>query len=197
MSKLTKFAAASAAVLALAVPLAAQAESTAPEAMKAVIAATQQAFIDNPEAAKATFAASSRVVEGFRTEATMRGHSVTVDFTEGLGGTDAGPSPVELVLASVGTCQAMTYQAFAAALEIPVDEITVDVEGDIDLRGFLAVDEAVRPGFEAMRISVRLVSSASDEQIGMLRQMANAHCPLLDIVSNQTPVETVITHEAP
>lgn len=171
-------------------------DSTA-SGLKSVIEATQEAFRTNPEMAKATFKASSTVVEGFRTEAMMRDHKVTVDFTEGLGGNNAGPSPVELVLASLGTCQAMTYRAYAVALGIPVDEIKVDVEGDIDLRGFLAVDDSVRPGFNAIRMKVHLVSAAPSEDIKMLQTASEAHCPMLDIVANPVPVEVEVEHQLP
>ncbi|MDV7145485.1 OsmC family protein [Tropicimonas sp. TH_r6] len=163
--------------------------------LKSVIEGTQEAFRANPEMAKATFMATSTVVEGFRTEATMREHKVTVDFTEGLGGGNAGPSPVELVLASLGTCQAMTYRAYAIAMGIPVDEITVHVEGDIDLRGFLAVDDTVRPGFNVIRMKVDLVSDASSEDIKMLQTASEVHCPMLDIVANPVPVELEVVHQ--
>jgi uncharacterized OsmC-like protein len=127
----------------------------------------------------------------------MRQHGVVADFTEALGGTDAGAGPVELLLAAVGTCQAMTYRAFATALDIPVGAITVEVEGDMDLRGFLAVDDTVRPGFSALRIMVHMVSAAPAEALDGLGQAANAHCPLLDIVTNGVPVEVTLTHDAP
>ncbi|WP_242500659.1 OsmC family protein [Tropicimonas sp. IMCC6043] len=93
---------------------------------------------------------------------------------------------MELVLASIGTCQAMTYRAYGTAMDIPLDAIEVEVEGDIDLRGFLAVDDSVRPSFGALRVKVRLASDASSDQIEMLRTASDAHCPLRDIVADRT-----------
>ena len=58
------------------------------------------------------------------------------------------------------------------------------LEGDIDLRGFFAVDESVRPGYQKLRGTVRVVSSADEETLEKLQQAVNAHCPVLDIVSN-------------
>ncbi|SFD24028.1 OsmC family protein [Tropicimonas isoalkanivorans] len=156
--------------------------------LKSIILGTQDAIRADPEKGKVTFRSACTSAEGFRTEAKIRDHKLTADFSEALGGHNAGPSPVELVLASIGTCQAMTYRAYATAMDIPLEEIEVEVEGDIDLRGFLAVDDSVRPGFEALRVKVRLVSDAPRDQIEMLRTASDTHCPLRDIVANTVPV---------
>ena len=59
----------------------------------------------------------------------------------------------------------------------------------IDFRGFFAVDDAVRPGYQPIRGTVQLESSASEEQIQQLRDAVNAHCPVLDIITKPVPVE--------
>ena len=59
----------------------------------------------------------------------------------------------------------------------------------MDLCGFLAVDDSVRPGYLAVRANITLESSASEEQISNLVAAVNAHCPVLDILQNPTPVE--------
>ena len=82
----------------------------------------------------------------FRSEVALRDHRLVVDEPESLGGTDSGPNPVELILAALGTCQEITYRAYAAALAIPLEHVSVTLEGDIDLRGFFAVDESVQAG---------------------------------------------------
>ncbi len=71
----------------------------------------------------------------------------------------------------------------------------VEIEGDIDLRGFFAVDESVRAGYGAIRGTVHLVSDASDEDIAKLREIVNAHCPVLDIMKNPVPVALEVVHE--
>ena len=122
----------------------------------------------------------------------MRDHRLVVDEPESLGGTDTGPNPVELILAALGTCQEITYRAYAAALGIPLEHVAVTLEGNIDLRGFFAVDESIRPGYQKLRGTVRVVSSADEETLAKLQQAVNAHCPVLDIVSNPVPVELTL-----
>jgi putative redox protein len=163
--------------------------------LQALIVETQSAFRADPEKARATFASRSQLREGFHSEAALREHRVTVDEPPSLGGTDKGPNPVELVLAALGTCQEITYRAYAAALGIPLDGVRVELEGDIDLRGFFAVDDAVRPGYQGVRGTVHLTSSAKPEVLEQLRQAVNAHCPVLDIIANPVPVTLDIAIE--
>ena len=118
----------------------------------------------------------------------MREHKLVVDEQAELGGGDAGPNPVELVLAALGTCQEITYRAYATALGIPLERVSVNLTGTIDLKGFFAVDDTVRPGYQKVTGTVRLESTASDEQLEMLRNAVNAHCPVLDIIRNPVPV---------
>ena len=61
---------------------------------------------------------------------------------------------------------------------IPLAKVETSIEGDLDLRGFLGVGEGVRPGFQAIRGTVPLYSSASEEQLKTLKGAVDAHCPM-------------------
>ena len=154
---------------------------------------TQSAFKLEPEKAAATFQATSRQAEGLRSEIQIRQFNLTVDEPEVLGGQDSGPNPVELILGALATCQEITYRLYADALDIPLDGVAVTVTGDLDLRGFFAVDDQVRPGFTAIRTEVTLDSPASAAEIERLKATVNKHCPVLDILQNTTPVSLEVT----
>lgn len=156
--------------------------------LKQLISDTQSAFRTDPDAAKATFTSSSRLQDGFRSEVTIRQHRLAADEPAALGGIDSAPNPVELILAALGTCQEITYRAYATAMGIPLDSVSVELAGDIDLRGFFAVDESVRSGYQNIRGTVNIESSASEAQLQQLRAMVDAHCPVLDILTNKVPV---------
>ena len=158
------------------------------EQPKQLISDTQAAFRAQPEAAKATFRSSSRLTEGFRSEVSIRQHRLAADEPAALGGADSGPNPVELILAALGTCQEITYRAYATAMGISLESVSVELEGDIDLRGFFAVDESVRSGYQKIRGTVRIESSASEAELEKLRAVVDAHCPVLDILTNKVPV---------
>jgi putative redox protein len=151
-------------------------------ALKDIIVATQADLRANADHAVATFSADSRQVDGLRSETKIRQFSVTVDEPPSLGGTDAGPNPVELVLAALATCQEITYRAYATALGIPLESVSVKLEGSLDLRGFFAVKDDVRAGFSEVRGVVDLKSSASAADLAKLKDVVDAHCPVLDIL---------------
>jgi uncharacterized OsmC-like protein len=141
-----------------------------------------------PDAALATFRVDSRQTGGLRSDARIRQFEVGVDEPPVLGGADTAPNPVEYALLALATCQEITYRLHADHLGIPLDGVAVSLEGDIDLRGFFAVDHAVRPGFREIRGTVTLDSPAPAEELARLRDHVNAHCPVLDLLSNETPL---------
>jgi putative redox protein len=87
-------------------------------ALKEIIVETQANLRADAANAKAVFSVDSRQVENLRSEAKIRQFSLTVDEPPTLGGSDAGPNPVELVLAALATCQEITYRAYATALGV-------------------------------------------------------------------------------
>ena len=59
-------------------------------------------------------------------------------------------------------------------MRIPVDGISVRLEGDLDLRGFLGVDDSVRPGYLSITGTVTLESSASETDLARLKKAVMA-----------------------
>lgn len=139
------------------------------------------------DAARADFVAETRLIDGFRTEARMRQFTVTVDEPANLGGSDQGPNPVELVLAALGTCQEIVYATYARVLGIPIEAVSVTVDGWLDPRGFFGVAE-VPAGFQGVSFAVKVTSPAPPAEIERLITAVNAHCPVLDILQRPLPV---------
>jgi putative redox protein len=158
------------------------------DSLRETIHATQEKLRLEPGRARATFRSRSALVEGFRSDVAIRDHAVIVDEPPQLGGGDAGPNPIELLLAALGACQEITYKAYATALGITVRRVAVELEGDIDLRGFFGVDDTVRAGFAAIRGTVHIDADASPSQLEQLKAMVDAHCPVLDMLSTPVPV---------
>ncbi|MBO6835178.1 MAG: OsmC family protein [Alphaproteobacteria bacterium] len=151
---------------------------------------------DNPNKAIARFEVQSRQISGLHSEVEARDYLLTVDEPKALGGQDLGPNPIELVLAAIASCQEITYRLYADKLGIPLRGVSATVQGDIDLRGMFAIDPGARPGFRGLDIQVELDSDAPAAELDRLKRTVDAHCPVLDIIRNATPV-AARTHRQP
>jgi len=128
--------------------------------------------------------------EGMVVDSGARGFKLTADEPKELGGTDQGMNPVEMLLSALGSCQCMTVRFFAAMLKIELIDCRVELEGDIDLMGFLSGDGAIRPGFQRIRSVVSLRARGGQEKLDELMSLVEKRCPVGDILSNGTVVET-------
>ncbi len=64
----------------------------------------------------------------FRVTAAMRGHRLTLDAPAEQGGMDAGPTPVELLAAAVGSCMAMHIAKYCKAAKLPHEGFGIDLD---------------------------------------------------------------------
>jgi putative redox protein len=156
---------------------------------KDVFTGTQAALTADPAQAQALFQAQSRLGDGLNSAVAIRQFSVGVDEPPGLGGQDIAPNPVEYILAALGSCQEITYRLYADALGIPLNGVSVQLTGAIDLQGFFNVRQDVRPGYQTIEAEVILDSPASEQDLARLKDIVDRHCPVLDILRNPTPVQ--------
>jgi len=103
-------------------------------------------------------------------------------------GENAGPNAVEAVLHALASCLAVGFIYNAAARGITVDSLSFDLEGELDLHGFLGLSEEVRPGYEGIRLEYRVKSDAPREKILDLCEYVKKTSPVLDIIRNAVPV---------
>ncbi|MGE3285365.1 MAG: OsmC family protein [Pseudonocardia sp.] len=155
-----------------------------------LIDATGAAVADDPDRALAVFRATGTGGEGVRSHVRVGRHELLVDEPPALGGADDAANPVEHALAALLSCQVVTYRFWADKLGIPLDDVDLELEGDLDVRGFFGFDDAVRPGFGEVRVRVRLSGPADDERYAELQRAVDEHCPVLDLFRNPTRVVT-------
>jgi uncharacterized OsmC-like protein len=161
--------------------------------LAATIAAVQENLRQPDATTHVTFAAETALVDGYRVAATVRQFEFAADEPPSIGGTDAGPTPVELVLTGLAACQEIVYATYARALGVPLDAVRVRAEGLLDLRGFYGVAD-VSAGFEQVTYAVEIESPASSDDIARLIAAVDAHCPVLDIIRAPIPVAGVHRH---
>src|ERR1035441_3645309 len=133
---------------------------------KEIFTGTQVALGAEPAQAAATFQAQSRLGDGLDSTVAIRQFNVGVDEPQGLGGQDTAPNPVEYILAALGSCQEITYRLYADALGIPLNGVSVQLTGAIDLQGFFNVRQDVRPGYQTIEAAGILDSQGGGVERG-------------------------------
>lgn len=149
---------------------------------------TRSAVAEDPAVGRGTFSTVTSWEDGARARTVARSFSVETDEPAPLGGTDEAVDPMELLLAAVGTCLTIGWVTQAARRGIDFRDLRIDVTGDYDLRGYLALDDDVRPGFTSLRYTVRVDSGATPAQLEEIRQAAERTSPMFDNAKNATPV---------
>lgn len=102
---------------------------------------------------------------------------INADEPEQLGGTNTQPNPQELLIAALNACMTVGYAALATLHGIEIESLEIQTQGDIDLRGFLGLDENVKPGYDGLRYTVRIKSNGTDEQIKQIHEMVQKTSP--------------------
>ena len=127
-----------------------------------------------------TAATTARITQGMTCEIEDGEWTLVADMPEKHGGANAGPNPGVLGRAALASCAAIGYVRWAAVLDVPIESLEVDVEADYDVRGEMAVDDDVPPGYLEMRIRVRVASPAPQEDVLRVLDTADAHSSYVD-----------------
>jgi uncharacterized OsmC-like protein len=163
--------------------------------------ATVDAVKSQPEAARFRFRADNQWVSGTHNRSTIgsyfgvgaeqaHSHAFTLDADHPtvLVGTDQGATPVEYVLHALAACLTAGLANIAAARGVTLTSVESTVEGDIDLRGMLGLDDDVRNGFEQIRVRFRVAGDAPPEKLRQLLERSQARSAVFDIITNRVPV---------
>jgi len=103
-----------------------------------------------------------------------------------LAGNDAGANPVEHLLNALAACVTTSMVAHAAVRGIHIEALESELEGDIDLRGFLGLDESVPKGFTDIRVNFRV--KTAPENIDTLKQLS-AYSPVFNTITQGANVD--------
>ncbi len=107
-----------------------------------------------------------------------------------VGGFNDLPNPGHLLCAALAACMDSTVRMIADRLGVRIERLEVEVNGDADVRGCLAMSRSVRPGFRQMecRLALELDPGADPQVSAMLVRQAEKLCVTLDTLRNGTPI---------
>ncbi len=117
-------------------------------------------------------------------ETQSRNFKFLIDEPKSLGGTDQAMNPVEALLCTLGGCQAIVAAAFAKAHKVTFEDFYVEIEGDIDLDGFMGKAD-VRPGFQEIRYTMHFKTDEPREKMKKFVKFIERTCPVGDSIENE------------
>jgi len=106
-------------------------------------------------------------------------------------GDNEGANPVEYVLHALAGCMTTTMVLHAAANGIALKSVESELEGDLDVMGFLGLNDQVRNGYQQIRVRFKVDGDITDEQRNKLYAFTQMS-PVFDIVTNKVPVNVVL-----
>ncbi len=127
-------------------------------------------------------ATSRRVGNKLKQHVAVRQHRLTADEPTDDGGDDAGPSPQELLAASLASCTAVTMEMYAVRKGWDVGEVVVEVD----------YEPAQRGSPTRFTMEVQLPKELPEEQRERLLQIA-AKCPVHRTLEGEVMFEESVT----
>ncbi len=109
----------------------------------------------------------------------------------GVGGAGTGACSGDLLLGALAACAQITCQMVAAAMAIPTDDISVTVDGDLDLQGTLGISKEVPVGFQSIRVTFDVEApQATPEQLKALREKTEQYCVVMQTLLQPPKLES-------
>lgn len=116
--------------------------------------------------------------------------SIHIDEPLELCGTNQHANPQETLFAALNACMMLGYTALCALEGIDLEELRIETEGDIDLRGFLGISADVKPGYDHIRYTVHIKGNGTPEQFEQIHRTVMATSPNYFNVRNPIPLQS-------
>jgi uncharacterized OsmC-like protein len=167
-----------------------------------VLGGTVGAVQADPELGVCRFRASNSWVDGARNESRVTGFygagqeiahrqpfTMIADEPPILAGNDDGANPVEYLLHALASCLTTSMVAHAAVRGIRIESMTSELEGDLDLNGFLGLNPETPKGYTDIRAKFRV--DAAEGDIDAIRELAN-FSPVYNTLKNGVNIDVQV-----
>lgn len=163
---------------------------------------TVKAIEADPELGASRFRASNKWLSGNHNRTTVTGFygakqeiahkqkfEMDADEPPILAGEDQAANPVEHLLHALASCVTTSMVAHAAVRGIHLEEVESELEGDIDLRGFLGLAEDVPRGYTDIRVKFKVKADPKD--LKKLDELAR-YSPVFNTLMQSVPVSITV-----
>jgi uncharacterized OsmC-like protein len=156
---------------------------------QAVLRQRQDDFTAAPDKAVVRIKASSWVAGNTGARPVQMGEArFLTDSAPALAGHALGPTAPEMLLGALASCLVHTYLIQATLMELPLDNVEVEVHGALDMSGVVGLPYTALPQLSGIRYSARVTSSAAAADIERMHAAVEETCPVLNTIRLPTPV---------
>jgi len=129
--------------------------------------------------------------DGMQVECTMdvKPFKILIDAPGGLDGTNEGPSPLLVILASIGACIVAVTRFWAKIMDIKIEKMTVFSRGHINLGAIFGIDDNMLPGYDKLEPIIRIKADAPEAKVKELMDKVFSHCPVITNMGGATPIK--------
>ena len=127
--------------------------------------------------------------DGFAQEITAGAHHLRSDEPASVGGTDSGPTPYDLLLASLGSCTSMTMAMYARRKRWPLERVTVSLRHSRVHEEDCADCETHEAKLTVIERNIALFGPLSEGQRARLLEIAD-RCPVHLTLSSRMEIRT-------
>lgn len=158
-------------------------------------------FKETYDAIKADWAAGEKnfnvecemLADGMQVKCTMGNPAgepfeLLIDAPGGLGGTNKGPSPLLVILSSVGACIVAVTRFWALIMDIKIEELKVFSRGHINLGAIFGLDDSKLAGYDKLEPVIRIKADAPKEKVEELMDKVLSHCPIITNMTGASPI---------
>ena len=115
-----------------------------------------------------------------------------IDEPEEMGGTNLGPSPIQVLLMSLAGCINITGHQVANQRGMKLNGMKIKIDGDMNACTFIGCSYEERAGFQTIDLKVTPdFENATQEEIEGWLKETEERCPVTDNIKNFTKVNLV------
>ena len=120
---------------------------------------------------------------------------MVIDEPESMGGTDAGPSPIQVLLMSLAGCLNVTGHEVAKQRDLKLSGMKVKIEGVMNPCAFIGCSTEERAGFQKIQVTVDadMEGVSAEDKAAWLEETEN-RCPVTDNIRADTSLSVALSN---
>jgi len=168
---------------------------------------TVSALKNNPKIAEFKFRVKNKWNSGVKNTSTIQGFYgacqedttrekpfiYDTDMPYVLNGTNTAPNPPEYLLHSLASCMTTSMMMLASSKGIKVDGVTITIEGDLNLNGFLGLDSCILKEYEGINVKINIEGDLTNYERQELL-MLSKKSPIYNTIVNPVSVNVSLEH---